>query len=54
PGKYNFLQVFTPDHRQSIAIEPMTCNVDAFNNREGLIVLKPGEAHAASFGLRLD
>ncbi len=35
----NFVQVFTPPHRQSIAIEPMTCNVNAFVNGEGLVML---------------
>lgn len=36
-----FFQVFTPPHRQSIALEPMSCNVDAFNNGEGLVALDP-------------
>ena len=40
-AKWNFVQVFTPPHRQSIAIEPMTCNIDAFNNHDGLILLHP-------------
>ncbi len=38
-----YLQVFTPPHRESIALEPMTCNVDAFNNGQGLRILKPNE-----------
>jgi len=38
-----FLQIFTPPHRKSIAIEPMTCNVDAFNNEDGLKILAPDE-----------
>jgi len=50
-AKFNFLQVFTHPDRQSIAIEPMTCNVDAFHNQEGLIVLQPEEEFQASFGL---
>ncbi len=41
-GKFNFLQVFTPAHRRSIAIEPMTCNIDTFHNGDGLVVLEPG------------
>jgi aldose 1-epimerase len=48
--KFNFLQIFTPLHRHSIAIEPMTCNIDAFNNGEGLIVLQPGEQFSGQFG----
>lgn len=51
PGKFNFLQVFTPPHRRSIAIEPMTCNIDAFNNEEGLVTLEPGEDWRLNFGL---
>ncbi|NUO00916.1 MAG: hypothetical protein HUU01_09920 [Saprospiraceae bacterium] len=51
PGKYNFLQVFTPPHRNSIAVEPMTCNIDAFNNGEGLAVLEPGSEIRARFGV---
>lgn len=37
--KSNFVQVFTPPHRESIAIEPMTCNVNAFRNGDGLVML---------------
>lgn len=51
-AKFNFLQVFTPPHRQSIALEPMTCNIDAFNNDEGLIKLDALESADAKFGLR--
>jgi aldose 1-epimerase len=40
PGKYGYLQVYTPPDRNSIAIEPMTCLTDAFNNKQGLIVLE--------------
>ncbi len=42
-GKYNYLQVYTPVDRQSIAIEPMTCAPNAFNSGEGLIEI-PSEA----------
>jgi len=38
-----FLQVYTPPHHKSIAIEPMTCIADSFNNKTGLRVLKPDE-----------
>lgn len=49
--KYNYLQIYTPDHRQSIAIEPMTCIPDAFNNGTGLIELAPGTANEISWGV---
>jgi len=41
--KYAYLQIFMPPHRKSIALEPMTCNIDAFNNGDGLQVLQKGE-----------
>jgi len=42
-AQFPFFQVFTPPHRESIALEPMSCNVDAFNNGEGLVSLEAGE-----------
>lgn len=53
-GKWNFVQVFTPPHRMSIAVEPMTCNVDAFNNKDGLTILKPSETLQGRFGVRFE
>lgn len=52
--KFNYLQVFIPHHRQSIAIEPMSCNIDAFNNGEGLSVLAPGAGTSARVRVRLE
>lgn len=37
-----YLQLFTPNSRNCIAIEPMNCIPDAFNNGEGLSQLSPG------------
>ena len=51
-GKFNFFQLYTPDDRKSIAIEPMTCNIDAFNNKDGLTMLAPKERLVASCGIR--
>ena len=51
PGKYPYVQLFPPPYRKSLAIEPMTCNVDAFNNHDNLICLNPGESTVARFGL---
>lgn len=47
--RFPFFQVFTPPARTSIAIEPMSCNVDAFHNREGLVELAPGQQWTAEF-----
>jgi len=38
---YSFLQVYTPDHRQSIAIENLSGAPDCFNNGLGLMLLPP-------------
>lgn len=52
--KYNYLQVYIPPSRDSIAIEPMTCNIDAFNNNDGLIILEPEDEFCASYGVILE
>ena len=49
--KFSYLQVYTPDDRNSIAIEPMSCNIDGFNNKEGLRVLAPGKKFKARCGV---
>ncbi len=49
----NFIQSYTPDDRMSIAIEPMSCAPDAFNNGLGLIILKPSEQVTHTFGIRI-
>lgn len=44
PGRsYPYIQVYTPDHRRSIAIENLSAAPDAFNNHMGLVTLAPGE-----------
>ena len=53
PDKFNYLQVYTPEDRQSIAFEPMSCNIDAHNNLKGLHVLKPGKKFRARCGVAL-
>ncbi len=52
--KYNYVQIFIPPSRKSIAIEPMTCNINAFNNGEGLIILNPKSTFNATYGVRLE
>jgi aldose 1-epimerase len=49
-----FFQVFTPPHRESIALEPMTCNVDAFNNGQGLVSLAPDKSWKAGMEVVLE
>jgi aldose 1-epimerase len=52
-GKYNFFQVFIPPSRKSVAIEPMSCMADAFNNLSGLIVLEPDQYFEGEYLVRL-
>lgn len=40
---YPFLQIYTPPHRQSIALENLSAAPDCFNNGIGLKVLQPQE-----------
>ncbi len=48
----NFMQLYIPPDRQSIAVEPMSCGIDAFNTGAGLVVLAPGQGYRASFGVQ--
>lgn len=45
---YSYLQVYTPPHRTSIAIENLSAAPDAFNNQIGLIILRPAESRTFS------
>lgn len=51
---YPCLQVYTPESRKSIAIEPMSAATDAFNSGDGLLVLEPGREFHGSCGVRID
>ena len=48
-----YWQVFTPSHRQSIALEPQTCPANAFNTQVGLIVLPPSQTWTGSLTVSL-
>ncbi|MEO7312823.1 MAG: aldose 1-epimerase [Chitinophagaceae bacterium] len=47
-ASYPILQVYTPPHRNSIAIENLSAAPDAFNNRIGLLYLEPNESKTFS------
>ena len=49
-----YLQVYTPPHGKSIAIEPMTCVANSFNNKIGLIELLPGKSDTWMIHMNLD
>lgn len=52
-ASFPFVQVYTPKDRNSIAIEPMSCNINAFNNQDGLSVLEPNASFKGQFGLKI-
>lgn len=49
---FEYLQIYHPLHSTSIAIEPMSCNVDAFNNKEGLLVLESQQSKTFEFSIQ--
>ncbi len=53
-GLMDYVQVYTPTDRKTLAIEPMTCPANAFNSGEGLLSLKPSETVQFSFGVFVD
>jgi aldose 1-epimerase len=50
---YPYLQVYTPPHRKSIAIENLSSAPDAFNNKMGLIELGPEDSKGFTTRLRI-
>ena len=52
-GRYRYLVLYMTPSGSSVAIEPWTCAPNAFNNKMGLIVLKPGRKFKASYGVVL-
>ena len=48
----SYLQVYTPDTRDCIAIEPMTCAPNSFNNKNGLLTLKPEETYSWQINMK--
>ena len=50
-----WVQVYTTPERDAVAVEPMTCGPDAFNEgptRAGLITLEPGASTRSVWGIR--
>lgn len=48
-----YMQLFTPGDRQSLAVEPVSANINALQNGQGLSVLEPGESETFSIRLSL-
>ena len=49
----SFLQIYTDLDRKSIAIEPVTSAPNAFNNKMGLLVLKPNKTYHWNIKLKI-
>lgn len=52
-GKFNYLVLYTPPSRDCVAIEPLTGNVNAFNNGEGLNILAHGKSITGTISVQL-
>lgn len=52
--KLNYFVLYTPPSRDCIAIEPQSCNTNAFNNLEGLVILKPGKKVKYEISVKLE
>jgi aldose 1-epimerase len=53
-NKFNYVVIYTPESRDCVAIEPITSNVNAFNNKQGLITIQPNQVVEASIRVRFD
>lgn len=49
-ARFPYAQLFTHPDRHALAIEPMSCNVNAFNNGDGLLQLAPEASWSGRFG----
>ena len=45
-ASYPYIQIYTPPHRKSIAIENLSGAPDCFNNNMGLLLLKPNQDYS--------
>lgn len=50
---FGYVQVYTPPDRKSIAVEPMSCNINALQSRDGITTLATGESFSGKFGVRM-
>ncbi len=51
-GQFNYLQICIPPDRASIAIEPVSCGINAFNTQEGITLVQPDTTFSATCGVR--
>jgi aldose 1-epimerase len=53
-GLLNYIVLYTPPTRSSIAIESQTSNINAFNNEDGLVALAVGKVLKGSLDVSLE
>ena len=53
-SKKNFLQLYTPEQPNIIAIEPMTGAADNFNNKIGLQTLDPNDTYNVEWNIAIE
>jgi aldose 1-epimerase len=49
---FEYIQIYTPPQRQSIAIEPMSSWPDAFNNKNSLLQIEPNQNVSLSYSIQ--
>ena len=49
PNNYPYFQIYTPETRDSIAVEPMSCAPNVFNNKIGLLEIKAGQSYSFEY-----
>lgn len=50
---FPYFQLFIPPRRQSVAIEPMTCNINALNQELPRVQLEAGATRSGRFGVQV-
>lgn len=53
-GNNNYLQLYTPPRKNTIAIEPTTGVSDSFNNSIGLKTLQPNDTYSITWSIKLN
>lgn len=52
--EYQYTIIYTPPSKTKIAIEPMSGNTDALNNKQGLTILEAGQSKILNCGVNME
>jgi aldose 1-epimerase len=52
-NQYQFTQLYTPEGRDTISVEPVTSEPNAFNSGKGLIILEPNQSIHLAHGIEI-